>query len=536
MRFEANLRQLLILVTNLKNRRMKKIVLVFFIYSSLGLKSQTPSGYELKINFTGSEDTSFFLAKYYWDQIVLVDSCKQVKKGQGVFKGKVALEKGVYILANQSKARYIDFFVDDSQKFTLTGNLSDLVNTVKAVGSNENNEIFSYARFMTAKEKEFRAALEETKGKSKADSLKLVQEKQSKIGAEVKAWEAAFTAKNKGNFVGDFINLKTEKYPTDIPKASNGRPDSLYQYYYYRNHYFDGVDFKDERILYTPFLADRVKRFFDQVAVQHPDTVIAEIDKILGKCITGSMTFNTLVGYFTYKYETNKAMSFDQYGNSNTFEKVFVHLADKYITNGKAKNIYPEETIVKIKERVDVLRNLLPNSKVSELLMIDTTYGKRVLQMGFDTTKTSAGATYLYTKNYDKLAPWFKSLYSVNAKYTILVFWAVDCGHCKTEVPKLHEDLKKIANSVDFKVFAVQTKEDLFDDWKRFLVENKLNDFIHVFDPIHLNNIKTTFDIQGTPVIYLLDRDKKIKAKKLAADQVVDIINNLESIDKRLKK
>ena len=515
---------------------MKKIVLVFFVYSTLVFKSQTTSGYELKINFTGSEDTSFFLAKYYWDQIVLVDSCKQVKKGQGVFKGKVALEKGVYILANQSKARYIDFFVDDSQKFTLTGNLSDLVNTVKALGSNENNEIFSYARFMTAKEKEFRAALEDTKGKSKADSLKLVQEKQSKIGAEVKAWETAFTTKNKGNFVGDFINLKTEKYPTDIPKASNGRPDSLYQYYYYRNHYFDGVDFKDERILYTPFFADRVKRFFDQVAVQHPDTVISEIDKILGKCITGSLTFNTLVGYFTYKYETNKAMSFDQYGNSNTFEKVFVHLADNYITNGKAKNIYPEETIVKIKERVDVLRNLLPNSKVSELLMIDTTYGKRVLQMGFDTAKTSAGATYLYTKNYDKLAPWFKSLYSVNAKYTILVFWAVDCGHCKTEVPKLHEDLKKIANSVDFKVFAVQTKEDLFDDWKKFLVENKLNNFIHVFDPIHLNNIKTTFDIQGTPVIYLLDKDKKIKAKKLAADQVVDIINNLESIDKRSKK
>ena len=515
---------------------MKKIVLTFFVYSIFVSKAQTPSGYEIKINFTGSQDTSYFLAKYYWDQVVLVDSCKQVKKGQGVFKGKVNLEKGVYILTNQSKARYIDFFVDDAQKFTLTGNLNDLVNTVKAVGSEENNEIFSYARFMTSKEKEFRASLEQIKGKSKEDSTKLAQEKQAKVGAEVKAWETAFVNKNKGNFVYDFINLKTEKYPTDIPKASNGRPDSLYQYYYYRNHYFDGIDFKDERVLYTPFIADRVKRFFDQVAVQHPDTIISEIDKILAKCTTGSMMFNTLVGYFTYKYETNKAMSFDQYGNSNTFEKVFVHLADNYITNGKAKNIYPEETIVKIKERVDVLRNLLPNSKVSDLMMIDTTYGKQVLQMGFDTARTSEGATYLYNKNYQKLLPWFKSLYQIKAKYTILVFWAVDCGHCKTEIPKLHEDLKKIKNSVDFKVYAVQTKEELFTDWKKFLVDNKLNDFTHVFDPIHLNNIKTTFDIQGTPVIYLLDRDKKIKAKKIAADQVVDIINNLESIDKQSRK
>jgi hypothetical protein len=37
-------------------------------------------------------------------------------------------------------------------------------------------------------------------------------------------------------------------------------------------------------------------------------------------------------------------------------------------------------------------------------------------------------------------------------------------------------------------------------------------------------------------VIYLLDRDKKIKAKKIAADQVVEILENLENIEKNLKR
>jgi thiol-disulfide isomerase/thioredoxin len=317
--------------------------------------------------------------------------------------------------------------------------------------------------------------------------------------------------------------------------ASNARPDSLYQYYYYRDHYFDGVNFKDERILYTPFFADRIKRFFDQVIVQHPDTVIKQMDKILKQCEPG-LLMNTLIGHFTYKYETNKAMSFDQYGNCNTFEKVFVHLADNYITNGMAKDIYDEETIAKIKEKVNILRNLLPGAKVADLHMIDTTYGKQVLAMGFDTARTSAGVTYLYNKNYEKLQPLFRSLSQINAKYTVLVFWAVDCGHCQTEIPKLHADLEKIRNSVDVKVYAVQTKEDLFKDWKKFLGEKKLIHFTHVFDPIHLNNLKETFDIQGTPVIYLLDRDKKIKAKKIAADQVVEILQNLENIEKNLKR
>ena len=96
--------------------------------------------------------------------------------------------------------------------------------------------------------------------------------------------------------------------------------------------------------------------------------------------------------------------------------------------------------------------------------------------------------------------------------------------------------MQSIKGSVDFKVYAVQTKEELFNDWKKFISENNLKDFIHVFDPVHINNIKETFDITGTPVIFLLDKDKKVKAKKLAADQVVDIIKNLESAEKNLIK
>src|SRR5436190_7772156 len=193
------------------------------------------------------------------------------------------------------------------------------------------------------------------------------------------------------------------------------------------------------------------------------------------QCEPGSTLFNTLVGHFTTKYEQNKSMSFDQYGKSNTFEKVFIHLANKYIISGKTHGYYSAETIVKIKERVDILRNLLPGSKVPDLFMIDTTYGRQVLKMGFDTAKTSEGVTYLYNRNADRLAPLYKTLYSQKGKYTVLVFWAADCSHCTTEVPKLQKDLEAIKGKVDYKVYAVQTKEELFDTWRKFLIEKKLS-------------------------------------------------------------
>jgi thiol-disulfide isomerase/thioredoxin len=291
---------------------------------------------------------------------------------------------------------------------------------------------------------------------------------------------------------------------------------------YYKAHYFDGIDFKDNRLIRTPFFDDRVKRYFESIIVTHPDTAIVEIDRLLSKCPQDSVIYNNLLGYFTYKYEQSKIMGFD---------KVFVHIADKYIISGKAKKVYGEETVTKIKERVDIMRNLLLDAKVNELYMIDTVYAKQVLKMGFDTAKTSKAVTDLYYKNVEKLTPMFKTLYSVQAKYTVLVFWASDCGHCQTEIPKLQENLNKIKGKVDFKVFAVQTKED-YEEWRKFIIKNKL-EFINVFDPVHLNNLKERFDIYSTPVIYILDKDKKIKAKRLSADQTLDMLKLMDGIESK---
>ena len=66
--------------------------------------------------------------------------------------------------------------------------------------------------------------------------------------------------------------------------------------------------------------------------------------------------------------------------------------------------------------------------------------------------------------------------------------------------------------------------------------EKELTGFTHGFDPVHLNNLREQFDIEATPVIYLLDREKRIKGKKLDSSQVVDIIENLEKIGKSESK
>jgi thiol-disulfide isomerase/thioredoxin len=216
------------------------------------------------------------------------------------------------------------------------------------------------------------------------------------------------------------------------------------------------------------------------------------------------------------------------------FDKIFVHLIDKYIATGLAKGVYDEKTVEKIVERGNILRPLLLGSQAPDLLMIDTTNAKITNKMGFDTAKTSKSVTQLYYDNAQKLTPLFTTLYGVKAKWTILVFWDVDCGHCQTEMPKLGETYRELVKKYDVKVFSVYTQHE-YDKWRKFIIDKKMN-FINVYDPVHLNNIKEKYDIFSTPVIYLLDKNKVIKAKRLAEEQLPELIKMFDAQDKEAPK
>src|SRR6185312_9173098 len=115
---------------------MKKIVLLIssLILFSFHAKSQ---GHDIKINLKGCKDTMAFLVKYTWDQQYIADTCKNIKNGLIEFKGKEDLDKGVYVLVSQEKSIYFDFFINEGQKFSMTSDISDIVNNLKVVNSKE---------------------------------------------------------------------------------------------------------------------------------------------------------------------------------------------------------------------------------------------------------------------------------------------------------------------------------------------------------------------------------------------------------------
>ncbi|HEY1040453.1 MAG TPA: TlpA disulfide reductase family protein, partial [Bacteroidia bacterium] len=185
-----------------------------------------------------------------------------------------------------------------------------------------------------------------------------------------------------------------------------------------------------------------------------------------------------------------------------------------------------DKQLDKVIKRADILRHLLIGKKAQDLQLIDTSGIKAIQKMGIDTINDSKRLTDAYYKNQDAIQKLLVPMYNIKADYTVLVFWDVDCGHCKKEIPIIQEAYHKMKKEgVSVEVMAVYTQHE-YAKWKTFIKDSKL-DWINVADAVHLNNLKEKYDIFSTPVIYVLDKNKVIQAKRIGAEQIEDVINML---------
>ncbi len=133
----------------------------------------------------------------------------------------------------------------------------------------------------------------------------------------------------------------------------------------------------------------------------------------------------------------------------------------------------------------------------------------------------------------------------MKSKYTLVVIWEASCGHCKKELPKIKELYDKWKGK-GLGVYAVHNNQEV-DKWKKFVQENNL-DFVNVsrtagimtqdsatklvragITTIQSLNYHQYWDVSSTPKVYLMDKDYKIIAKSLGADQLDELLQKLET-------
>ncbi|MBP6335542.1 MAG: DUF5106 domain-containing protein [Bacteroidia bacterium] len=443
-------------------------------------------GYEIKVRIKGLSDTICYLGNHFGEKQYVRDTVRVDKDGWALFKGATPLEGGIYLVVLPSKT-YFEMIVNE-QSFTLETDTLDFIKNMKITGSLENKLFNEHQQFIVAKTTQtqaLKAQLEASKDNPKlTDSLRAEVNKADK---EVKAYRMNITKEHPNTFMAQIIRAMSEPEIPEAPKDANGNvTDSTFQFRYYKAHYFDNLDFSDDRLLRTPIFYNKIKTYTQQLTVPMPDSIIVSIDTVINKARANKEVFKYCVATFANYYETSKIMGYD---------KIFVHIAEKYYLTKEA--FWADSALkAKIHERVDKIKPNILGEKAYNMVMPDTGLVKH-------------------------------SLHDIKAKYTIVVFWDPTCSHCKTEMPKLSHYYDSVrAEGLSLEVFAVGIESDI-DLWKNYIKDNKLK-WINVSDLYNNTNFRNFYDIYSTPVVYLLDADKKILAKRLDAEKVRDFIGHQE--------
>lgn len=467
----------------MKKNRVLFLAIIIILIGTLRNSAFAASGYEIKVHINGLRDSAIYLGNHYGEKQYVRDTMNLDANGWATFKGKDSLPGGIYLIVMPGKT-YFEIIVNE-QKFTIETDTVDYVKNMKVSGSVENklfNDHQKYIIEQTTSTQELKVRLDANKDNK--DSTAYYKKKIADKDKEVKEYRLKIIKEYPKTFMAKIIQTMQEPEIPEAPKDDKGNiTDSSFQYKYYKAHYLENVDFSDERLLRTPLFQNKIKTYTQQLTVPLPDSIIVAVDTIIEKSRANKEVFKYCVATLANYYETSNIMGYD---------KVFVHIAEKYYLSNDA--YWADSTLkAKIHERVMKIKPNILGEAAHDLAMPDT-------------------ALKIHT------------LYGVKAKYTILVFWDPTCSHCKTEVPKLCHYYDSVKTTTSIEVFAVGIESDI-ELWKKFIRDNKL-DWINVSDLYNQTNFRSYYDIYSTPVIYLLDEQKHIIAKRLDTDKIRDFIEN----------
>jgi peroxiredoxin len=255
------------------------------------------------------------------------------------------------------------------------------------------------------------------------------------------------------------------------------------------DHYFDGIDFENPYLIKTSDInkwMDNYVNLYGQLSttVALRDSLFSEAGKTaIEKAKQGHpLVYGWMVDYFYRGFESN-AMD------------AGMKILEPYLNDPTCLTSKRQE----ITRRLKGIETLVTGSKAPDFSI-----------------KNEEGTLFQL------------STYAPKSDYILLLFWSADCGHCAELANKIHpwsqqsevnEKLAVVAISLDdtdLDIIAWEQKKKDLTGWKH------LNDTDGV-----RSKVAADYCILATPVMYLLDKDKKIIAQPLNLEELEKAIENI---------
>ena len=455
------------------------------VTGSRSLSSSDTGSYRIALTIPDHAGSFVTIGYHLGDKQYIKDTIPTDINGRALFAGDNQLEQGLYMVILPENS-YFEMIIGNDQVFDVFCEKSDMINSLEFTGSEENSAFLQYQkgwRHLQEQNGKLRQRLEDNK--QNADSLEILLSARTEMEDSMVAYLQKYSDDYKGTILSALlkgmipVTMPEFNIPFDSPD-----PDSLrwvYSYYHNAQHFFDNISLTDSRLIRTPLLYNKLNTFFTNVIIPHPDTVIKNMHRIIKMAEPEPEVYRLVIVYLFNHFRESQVMGHDA---------VIVELADNYYLNGGAP--WAGEAFIKdLRRDTELLRNNIIGKKGVDLTM----------------------------ETFDGM---WKSLYDLEAEYTIIYFWEPDCGHCKTATPMLL-DLYTRLKSQGIEVFAVFTQDDR-EKWINYISENTLT-WINVWDPHRQTRFDYYYNVNSTPMAYILDSEKTIIAKKLPVEKIEEFIS-----------
>ncbi len=471
------------------------------LLAGMALSCFARPGYDIHLHIPGVKDSMVYLVHYYGKSLPTIykrDSARFDKNGNAELKSSDPnFIGGIYMMLMSDHKTYFEFLVDNGADFSITADLSKLPYGVTFKNSTENEHFQQYVDFLKGYgdkqegfQKEYKTA------KNAADSM-AVRRKAAASSKELINYRREYSAKYPGTLLSSIFNaLQTPQVPEGPHYLADGvTKDSTFAYTYYKKHFWDGFNFQDDRLIHTPIYDAKIDEYMNKLVLPFPDSVEREGDMLLHRSEGTKELYKYTLWWLTRSAENSKVMGMDE---------VFVYLVENHYMKGDATWLSAEE-LNKYTDRAqkiapNVIGNLAPEVRLPNIL-----------------TKKD------------------ESLQSLQAKYTLLVFYSPSCGHCQKELPELDSLYRSVLKGMGVKVYTVATEGDekAITD---FLKKNKLEEWTNTWDHEHVGDWRGKYDVYSTPTIYLLDGKKIIRGKRLDHTNLGSLIDMLEIKERKAKE
>ena len=250
------------------------------------------------------------------------------------------------------------------------------------------------------------------------------------------------------------------------------------------DHFWDGIEAFDGPTDENPILAAQLDFYFDKLVAPLPDSITLEINRLVERTESNTELRDFILWHLLEKYRHPEYIGQDQ---------LFVWLYDQYFSQLEIKDLN-ETNLAMIRDKAEHLRrlalfNTAPDFKIEDSL----------------------------------------NLYSSESEYTVVFFYDHDCDVCKQEMQDLdsvcveHPEITVLAMDMNLdsavdsstdRSGGFATRPQRHGDLKSPIRHRRIT------NPSELIALSDAYDIETTPLIYVLDRDKRILAKKIRAKQI----------------